>query len=243
MAGSRHTSTAYEAELTALRDKLVLMGGLAEEIIRKGMEAYETRDTDLARQTIKIDRRINRTECELDELCMRILAMRQPVASDLRFITIALKVVTDLERIGDLGVNICERVTELNDEPPLPRIAGLLELAEEVIETLHEGVDTLVTRDAERAVVLLNRDATVDERYASLFGELLAMMAADPTTIYRATRVQSIAKYLERIADHAMNVAEDVVFLVRGKDIRHANKRNETDEPPVVTTKDTTRRS
>src|SRR5262245_58203479 len=239
---SRHTSTAYEAELTSLRDKLLLMGALAEEILTKGIQAYRDRDSDLARASIRIDRRINRTECELDELCMRILAMRQPVASDLRFITIALKVVTDLERIGDLGVNICERVTELNDEPPLPPIAGVNELSDEVIGTVHEAVETLVSRDAERAVVLLNRDATVDERYASLFGELLALMAADPTTIYRATRIQSIAKYLERIADHAMNIAEDVVFLVRGKDIRHPNKRSETDEPAVVITKDTTRR-
>ena len=239
---SRHTSTAYESELTSLREKLLLMGTLAEEILQKGIQAYRERDSDLARATIKIDRRINRTECELDELCMRILAMRQPVASDLRFITIALKVVTDIERIGDLGVNICERVTELNDEPPLPAIAGINELADEVIGTVHEAVETLVSRDPDRAVALLNRDATVDERYASLFGELLALMARDPSTIYRATRIQSIAKYLERIADHAMNVAEDVVFLVRGKDIRHANRRSDTEEPSVVTTKDTTRR-
>jgi phosphate transport system protein len=240
---SRHTSTAYEAELTSLREKLLLMGALAEEIVQKGIQAYRDRDSDMARSTIRIDRRINRTECELDELCMRILATRQPVASDLRFITIALKVVTDLERIGDLGVNICERVTELNDEPALPPIAGVDELADEVITTVHEAVEMLVARDAEGAVALLNRDATVDERYAALFGELLALMAHDPSTIYRATRIQSIAKYLERIADHAMNVAEDVVFLVRGKDIRHANKRSETDEPAVVTTKDTTRRA
>jgi phosphate transport system protein len=232
MAGSRHTSSAYEAELATLREKLVLMGGLAEEILTKGVQAYVERDTELARTTIRIDRRINRTEVELDELCMRILAMRQPVASDLRFITIALKVVTDIERIGDLGVNICERVAELNDEPPLPPIDGVNELSDEVVETLHEAVDVLVTRDAERAVSLLNRDATVDQRYAALFGELLELMANDPSTVYRATRIQSIAKYLERIADHAMNIAEDVVFLVRGKDIRHANKLRETDEPP-----------
>jgi phosphate transport system protein len=231
MAGSRHTSSAYEAELATLREKLVLMGGLAEEILTKGVQAYVERDTELARTTIRIDRRINRTEVELDELCMRILAMRQPVASDLRFITIALKVVTDIERIGDLGVNICERVAELNDEPPLPPIDGVNELSDEVVETLHEAVDVLVTRDAERAVSLLNRDATVDQRYAALFGELLELMANDPSTVYRATRIQSIAKYLERIADHAMNIAEDVVFLVRGKDIRHHNKRGDSEVP------------
>ena len=226
MAGSRHTSSAYEAELATLREKLVLMGSLAEEILTKGVQAYVERDTELARATIKIDRRINRTEVELDELCMRILAMRQPVASDLRFITTALKIVTDLERIGDLGVNICERVMELNDEPPLPPIPELNGLADDAIGTVRDALDALVARNVDHATELLARDDTIDERYARLFTHLLQMMSDDPSIIFRATRVQSIAKYLERIADHAMNIAEDVVFLVRGKDIRHHNKRD-----------------
>src|SRR6185436_4760350 len=147
----------YEQELRSLREKLLLMGSLAEEMIQKAIEAYTTRSTELARATAKIDRRINRLECEVDEQCMRILATRQPVASDLRFITTALKVVTDLERIGDLGVNICERVTELNDEPPLPPIADFAALAEEAIGTVHEALDTLVSRDVEHAEALLRR--------------------------------------------------------------------------------------
>jgi phosphate transport system protein len=226
-----HTSKAYEHELRTLREKLLLMGSLAEEMILKGIEAYSARDSELARATMKLDRRINRLECEVDELCMRILAMRQPVASDLRFITTALKIVTDLERIGDLGVNICERVTELNDEPPLPPIDDLTALADEAIGTVHEALDALVSRDVDHATELLARDDTIDERYSRLFTDLLRMMANDPSLIYRATRIQSIAKYLERIADHAMNIAEDVVFLVRGKDIRHPNKRQDSDMP------------
>jgi phosphate transport system protein len=228
---NEHTSKVYEHELSTLREKLVLMGTLAEEMIEKGIEAHDTRDSELAKSTVKIDRRINRLECEVDELCMRILAMRQPVASDLRFITTALKIVTDLERIGDLSVNICERVMELNDEPPLPAIPELNDLADDAIGTVREALDALIARDVDHATELLERDDTIDERYARLFTSLLHRMAEDPSTIFRATRVQSIAKYLERIADHAMNIAEDVVFLVRGKDIRHHNKRGDSEVP------------
>src|SRR5262245_9585713 len=224
MASPLHTSKAYEHELRTLREKLVRMGSLGEEMTTRSYRALTARDAELARQTLLLDRRMNRLECEVDELCMRILATRQPVASDLRFITTALKVVTDLERIGDLGVNICERVTELNDVPALAVGGDLTGLAEEAIGTVREALDTLVARDVEHATDLLKRDATIDERYSTLFTQLLRLMAADPDAIYRATRVQSIAKYLERIADHAMNIAEDVVFLVRGKDIRHHSR-------------------
>jgi phosphate transport system protein len=227
-----HTSKAYEHELRTLREKLLHMGSLVEEMVNQSTLALTTRDTALAKATMKLDRRINRLECEVDELAMRILATRQPVASDLRFITTALKIVTDLERIGDLGVNICERVIELNEEPPLPPVEDLKSLSEEVIAVLHEALDALVERDVERATALLSRDDVIDDHYTSIFQEVLRLMAREPAAIYRATRAQSIAKYLERIADHAMNVAESVVFLVKGKDIRHWKKRTESDFPP-----------
>jgi phosphate transport system protein len=239
MAAGTHTSKIYEQELRVLREKLLLMGSLVEEMIGKGDAALRTRDTPLAQATMRLDRRINRLECEVDELAMRILAIRQPVASDLRFITTALKIVTDLERVGDLCVNICERVIELNEEAPLqlaPRAPGedarpwgpegpvgdLTSLADEAIAVLHDALDVLVARDVDKATALLQRDAAIDEHYAQIFHHLLDLMASDPGSIYRATRVQSIAKYLERIADHAMNIAETVVFLVKGTDIRHA---------------------
>jgi phosphate transport system protein len=233
MAGkSTHTSRLYEQELANLREKLLLMGSLVEEMIAKGATALTTRDTALAQQTMRIDRRINRLECEVDELAMRILATRQPVASDLRFITTALKIVTDLERIGDLCVNICERVIELNEEPPLPPVGDLASLAEEASSVVHEALDALVARDVDRAKELLTRDDGIDEHYGRIFKDVLELMAKDPKSVYRATRVQSIAKYLERIADHAMNVAETVVFLVKGTDIRHWNRKQESDKPP-----------
>jgi phosphate transport system protein len=228
-----HTSKIYDQELRSLRDKLLLMGSLVEEMIGKGEQALRTRDTSLAQTTMRVDRRINRLECDVDELCMRILATRQPVASDLRFITMALKIVTDLERIGDLGVNICERVIELNEEPPLSPASDLTDLADEAIALVHDALDALVARDVERAEALLDRDASIDEHYGRIFRELLDLMAREPTAVYRATRVQSIAKYLERIADHAVNIAETVVFLVKGKDIRHPKSRyHESDTPP-----------
>jgi len=232
MALNKHTSKHYEQELRNLREKLLLMGSLVEEMIAKGATALTTRDTALAQTTMKIDRRINRLECEVDELAMRILATRQPVASDLRFITTALKIVTDLERIGDLCVNICERVVELNEEPPLPPVGDLASLAEEASAVVHEALDALVARDVGRATELLSRDDGIDAHYARIFQDVLELMAKDPKSVYRATRVQSIAKYLERIADHAMNVAETVVFLVKGQDIRHWNKKHDSSPPP-----------
>jgi phosphate transport system protein len=227
MAG-QHTSKVYEQELRTLRERVLLMGSLAEEMIQKGVLALRTRDTQLANATRRVDRHINRLECEVDELCLRILAMRQPVASDLRFITTALKIVTDLERIGDIGVNICERVVELNEEPPLPEVVDVSSLADESIVVLHEALDALVSRDVDRATALLERDDQIDEHYTKIFQQVLAMMSRDPSTIYRATRIQSVAKYLERIGDHAMNIAETVVFLVKGTDIRHFNRRTDS---------------
>ncbi len=232
MPANTHTSKNYEQELGTLREKLLLMGSLVEEMIGKGATALSTRDTPLAQATMRLDRRINRLECEVDELAMRILATRQPVASDLRFITTALKIVTDLERVGDLCVNICERVIELNEEPPLPPVADLETLAGEAIAVVHEALDALVARDVDRARELLTRDESIDEHYGRIFKAVLELMAKDPKSVYRATRVQSIAKYLERIADHAMNVAETVVFLVKGTDIRHYNRKYDSDLPP-----------
>lgn len=224
MVHGQHTSRVYESELRTLRDRLLLMGGMVEDMVTKAMRSLVTRDSGLARSTMKMDRRINHLECEIDELSMRILAMRQPVASDLRFVTTALKIVTDLERIGDLAANICERVAELNTQPANPLDLDLGELADQATLVVHEALEALVHRDVERAIELLGRDELIDAQYTRIFERLLALMAQDSTAIYRATRIQSIAKYLERIGDHATNIAETVVFLVKGKDIRHRHR-------------------
>jgi phosphate transport system protein len=227
MMDRRHTDREYERELETLREQVLLMGARVEEMINAAMRAFAERDVALARQTIDIDQQINRLELEIDELCLRILARRQPVASDLRFIATTLKHVTDLERIGDLGVNICERVVELGDEPALAANASILRIADAAQGMLHDALDAFVAADAVKAQQVMERDSIVDAYYAQMFPELVAAMMADATLVYRATRLQSIGKYLERIADHATNLAEMVVFMVKGKDVRHpdANPR------------------
>ncbi|MBX3189105.1 MAG: phosphate signaling complex protein PhoU [Labilithrix sp.] len=232
-----HTDQAYEGELRRIREMLLMMGAKVEEMLGQAMRALIERDSELAERTLYVDRQINRLEIEVDDLCLRVLARRQPVASDLRFITMALKVVTDLERMGDLGVNICERVMELNEEPPLKPYVEVVNMAEAAQEMLREALDAFVAGDAERATAIVERDSKVDAYYATIFRELLTYMMENPRNIFRATRVQSIAKYIERIADHSTNVAEMVVFMVRGKDIRHVGKlerRAQSQRPPFV---------
>jgi phosphate transport system protein len=216
-----HTDREYEAELNRLHEKILLLGAKVEEMIAGSIRALVERDSGLARRMIEFDHQINRLEVDTDELCLRILAKRQPVASDLRFITIALKLVTDLERIGDLGVNICERAIELGLEPALKPYVDLTRMAETAQGMVRDALDAFVAADAERARQVIDRDRIVDAYYAQAFRELLTYMLEDPHNIYRAIRAQAVAKYLERIGDHATNLAEMVVFMVMGKDIRH----------------------
>ena len=240
-----HTDRLYEGELRKIREMLLMMGAKVEEMLSQAMRALIERDTELADRTLYIDRQINRLEMEVDDLCLRVLARRQPVASDLRFVTMALKVVTDLERMGDLGVNICERVMELNEEPPLKPYVEVVNMAEAAQEMLREALDAFVAGDSERAQAIVERDSKVDAYYSAIFRELLTYMMENPRNIFRATRVQSIAKYIERIADHATNLAEMVVFMVRGKDIRHVGKleRRAQSRPPAAAGLEVGRRS
>ena len=218
----KHTDREYEAELEKLKEQVLLMGARIEEMLAQAMRAFSERDAELARLTIRIDRQIDQLELDIDQLCLKILARRQPVASDLRFITTTMKLVTDLERMGDLGVNVCERVIELSGEPPLPATASVTRIAEAALAMLHDALDAFVAGNTEQAEEVIERDGTVDAYYAQLFPELLQLMMKDSTSVFPATRLQSVAKYLERVADHATNIAEMVVFMVKGKDVRHA---------------------
>jgi phosphate transport system protein len=216
-----HTDREYEAELVRLRERLQLMGRSVEEMIDVSMRALLERDSRLAQKVIDTDGEIDTLEREIDERCLRLLARRQPVASDLRSITTALKLVTDLERIADLAVNIAERALELNEEPPLKPYIDLPRMAQAAQGMVREALDAFVAQDPDRARAVIARDNEVDAFNSQIFRELLTYMMEDPRNISRATRLQSIAKYLERIADHATNLAEMVVFMVKGKDIRH----------------------
>jgi phosphate transport system protein len=207
------------------------MGSHVESIIGDSIQALLERDSKLAERTIVADKVVNRMEVELDGLCLQILARRQPVASDLRFITLVLKVVTDLERIADLGVNICERVLELNAEPQLKPYVDIPHMGREAQSMLREVLDAFVAKDAERARKVIDRDEVVDALYAQVFRELLTFMMESAHNVYRATRLQSIAKYLERMADHTTNLAEMVIFMVDGQDVRHLTSREDPTAP------------
>jgi phosphate transport system protein len=226
MFGREHTDREYEHELRQLREQLLVMGSHVETLIGESIKALTERDSALADRTIAADKIVDRMEVELDGLCLAILARRQPVASDLRFITIVLKVVTDLERIADLGVNVCERVLELNAEPQLKPYVDLPRMGREVQAMLRDVLDAFVAKDATKARQIIERDAVVDALYAQVFRELLTFMMEDAHNIYRATRLQSIGKYLERMADHTTNLAEMVIFMVDGQDVRHLKSRS-----------------
>jgi phosphate transport system protein len=221
MVDRRHTDREYEGELEKLREQLLLMGARVEDMMTQAIRAFMEKDMDVAKRTIEGDRQIDQLEIEIDEACLQILARRQPVASDLRFITTTLKLVTDLERIGDLGVNICERVIELDNEPTLGQNNPIPRISEVAQGMVHDALDAFVAGDARKAEQVMERDKVVDAYYAQLFPELVAHMMADPRVVFRSTRLLSIGKYLERIADHATNIAEMVVFMVKGEDVRH----------------------
>ncbi|HVU52385.1 MAG TPA: phosphate signaling complex protein PhoU [Polyangia bacterium] len=216
-----HTNRAYDGELSRLHDLLEVMGRRVEEMIQGSVRALVERDTRAAEEIRAFDKGIDQLELEIDQLCNQILACRQPVASDLRYITTALKVVTDLERIGDVSVNICERVVELNAEPALAPHVDVANMAREVQQMLHEALEAFANADVDRARDVIERDGSIDAYYAQIFRVLLTYMMEDPRNIFRAQRLQSVAKYLERIGDHVTNLGEMVVFMVKGQDIRH----------------------
>jgi phosphate transport system protein len=216
-----HTSKDFEQELRTLRERLAAMGGRCEQQITLAMQALGDRDDDIARKVVDADHLIDRDETEIDELALQILATRQPVAGDLRFITMSLKFVTDLERIGDLAAGIAKRALELNHLPALEHGHDLGALAALVQKNLRSALDSFVAKDADRATAVITADREIDRRNASMFAELLAHVATDPATVTRVLPLTSVCRYLERIGDHVKNLAEEVVYMVRAQDVRH----------------------
>jgi phosphate transport system protein len=211
----------FDEELKNLKDKILKLGALVEEQIQNAVNALVKRDSSLAKDVIEKDTQVNRIEVEIDEECIRLIALRQPVGVDLRFITTAMKLVTDLERIGDLAVDICERAMELNLEPQLKPFIDIPRMADISMQMLKGALDAFVNRDSKLAQEVCARDDEVDNLNVQIFRELLTFMVEDSHTISRAVRISYISKYLERVADHATNIAEMVVYLVEGKIIRH----------------------
>lgn len=217
----------FDEELAELKTKLVRMASLAEDQIDKALAALVKRDSALACRVIEQDHKVNAFDVEIDEDCIRLLALHQPAARDLRLVTTAMKISTELERISDLAENVCERTIELNEEPQLkpyidiPRMGNLARIM------VKESIDAFVKDDSALARKVLANDDLVDDLMEQVFRELLSFMIENPHTISRAIRLSFIAKYIERVADHATNIAELVVYLVEGKIIRHTS-------PPVA---------
>jgi len=197
------------------------MGGRAEAQITLAMTALTERNDVMAKQVIERDAEIDRDESEIDELALQILATRQPVASDLRFITMSLKFVTDLERIGDLASGIAKRALELNPLPNLSPDVKLTNLSSLVQRNLRAALDAFVAKDANRATAVITADREIDRLNASLFAELIAHVATDPATVTRVLPLTSVCRYLERVGDHVKNLAEEIVYMVSAQDVRH----------------------
>jgi phosphate transport system protein len=221
---AQHTNRAYENELQRLRTLLLQMGELVEHQITDAVHSLVDRDSELARRTISRDADVNQLDIDLDELTIRLLALRQPAAIDLRLITTSAKITTDLERIGDIAVNVAERALELNYQPVLKPYIDIPRMAELATGMVQDSLRAFVSRDPKLAAQVITRDDDVDQLNYQIYRELLSYMSEDPTTIRRATGILFISKYLEQIADHATNVAELVIFLVEGRNIKHLDK-------------------
>ena len=211
----------FHEELDALKQTLLAMGALVEDQIRRAMRALTDRDDVLAKNVIDRDREVNTYDVEVDEKCVELLALNQPTAGDLRFITTAMKIVTDLERIGDQAVNIAQRVLDLNQEAQLKPYIDLPRMAERAQSMVKQSLDAFVARDTDLARRVCAADDEVDALKEQIFRELLTFMMEDARTIPRAIRLILISRFLERVADHATNIAEMVIYMVESRMVRH----------------------
>jgi phosphate transport system protein len=208
-------------ELEELQARLLEMGGLVESAVHHSVLALEERNEELAHEVLRNEDRINHLEIEIDEIAVRLLALQQPMASDLRFITAAIKINTDLERMGDLAVNIVERSIALMQLPPVKPLIDIPQLAKLVESMVRNSLDAFVKREADLARSVLLSDDTVDRLRDAIIEELTSFMQKDPSVVPQSIDLILVARHLERIADHATNIAEDVLFLVKGVDVRH----------------------
>jgi phosphate transport system protein len=211
----------FDEELMHLKENVLKMGALVETSIKDSVKSLVERNDELAKGVIEMDHQINALDVQIDEDCIRLIALMQPKAGDLRFITTAMKIATDLERMGDNAVNIAERALELNKEPILKPYIDIPHMSQIAQGMTRDALDAFVRKDKKLAMDVIMRDDEVDDLKFGIFEELISYMIMDPNTAYRAMKITFIAQYLERIADHATNIAEVVIYLVAGKIIRH----------------------
>jgi phosphate transport system protein len=217
----KHTSLHYEKELQEIKDGLIYQGALTEKAIHAAMKSLFERNSDLADEVVKDDSIIDRLDTELEERCIRILALRQPAAIDLRFITTAIKITGHLERIGDMAVNIAEKAILLTKEPQLKPYIDLPRMTDLVGEMIRLSLDALIKNDLVLAEKVRQEEQLVDSLNEQIFRELLTFMMEDTGTIHRAIIIMQISKNLERIADHAKGIADMVTYMVTGQNVRH----------------------
>ncbi|MCL4537189.1 MAG: phosphate signaling complex protein PhoU [Nitrospirae bacterium] len=213
--------TRFDEELMHLKEMVLKMGAMVESSINDSVRSLVERDDTLANTVIERDHQINTLDVQIDEECIRLIALMQPMAGDLRFITTTMKITTDLERMGDQAVNIAERALELNKEPILKPYIDIPHMSRIAQGMTRDALDAFVRRDKKLAMDVIMRDDEVDDLKYGIFEELISFMVRDPNTVSRAMRVTFVAQYLERIADHATNIAEMVIYLAAGKIIRH----------------------
>jgi phosphate transport system protein len=211
----------FDHELGELKETILSMASYAERSVTNAIKALTTRDDDLARQVKTDDSILDRYEKDIDEMAIGLLALKAPLASDLRLVTIAMKISHDLERVGDEATTISRRALELNAEPQLKPYVDIPRMAEMATDMLHTGIDAFVTRDPAKARGIIPRDKEVDALNKQLHRELVSFIIENPATTTRALNLMVISKSLERIADHATNVAEEVVYAYEARDIRH----------------------
>ena len=211
----------YSEQLAGLREMVLRMGGLAEQMTRRVIQALVQRDAGLLAEVLAMEAQVNQLHVEIDEACLELIALRQPAAADLRFIAAAMKIIVDMERIGDQAINITERAESLLAVPPLKPLIDIPRMADIAQDMLKASLDAYVHGDDALAYETILKDDEVDQLKDQVFRELLTFMMADPTTIPRAMDLILVSRHIERIADHATNICEDVIFMVKGKDVRH----------------------
>lgn len=211
----------FSEQLSGVREMVLRMGGLAEQMTRRVIQALVQRDASLLADVRTMETQVNQLHIEIDEACLEVIALRQPAAVDLRFIAAAMKIIVDMERIGDQAINICQRTESLLAVPPLKPLIDIPRMADIAQEMLKASLDAFVNGDDALALETIRRDDEVDQLKDQVFRELLTFMMGDPTTIPRAMDLILVSRHIERIGDHATNICEDVIFMVKGKDVRH----------------------
>ena len=211
----------YTGQLADIREMVLRMGGLAEQMTRRVIHALVRRDAGILAEVRAMESQVNLLHVEIDEACLELIALRQPAAADLRFITAAMKIIVDMERIGDQAINIVERAESLLAVPPVKPLIDIPRMADIAQEMLKASLDAYVNGDDNLAYQTILKDDEVDQLKDQVFRELLTFMMSDPTTIPRAMDLILVSRHIERIADHATNICEDVIFMVKGKDVRH----------------------